>query len=81
VAVSETATLLDRTRLVRQFADVTDEAERIRFLDVLFAIAAADGMASYREIEVIRYAATALKLPHDVFIQAKLKIPRDRRAQ
>ena len=81
VAVSETAGLLDRYRLARQFADVCDYQERTAFLDVLFAVAAADGLASYDEIEEIRAIALALKVSHQDFIEAKLKIPEEQRAQ
>jgi uncharacterized tellurite resistance protein B-like protein len=81
VAISETAGLLDRYRLARRFADVCGYQERVEFLDVLFAIAAADGEASYDEIEEIRAIAEALKISHQDFIEAKLKIPEDRRAQ
>ena len=81
VAVSETATLMDRYRLVRQFANACGPEERAEFLDVLFAVAAADGEASFEEIEEIRTIAESLKLSHQQFIDAKLRIPRDRRRQ
>jgi uncharacterized tellurite resistance protein B-like protein len=81
VAVSETASLLDPHRLARQFADACGPEERAEFLDVLFAIAAADGEACYEEIEEIRAIAQSLKLSHRQFIDAKLKIPREQRQQ
>jgi uncharacterized tellurite resistance protein B-like protein len=81
VAVSETASLLDQSRLVREFADACGPEERAEFLDVLFAVAAADGEATYDEIEELRTIARWLKLSHEQFIEAKLKIPRDRRGQ
>jgi len=81
VAVDETASHLDRYRLAREFADVCTYEERVGFLDVLFAVAAADGQAGYEEIEEIRSIANTLKLPHEVFIDAKLRIPRDQREQ
>ncbi len=81
VAVDETASHLDRYRLAREFADVCTYEERVGFLDVLFAVAAADGQACYEEIEEIRSIANALKLPHEVFIEAKLRIPRAQREQ
>ena len=81
VAISETASLLDRYRLAREFASSSTHQERVEFLDVLFALAAADGMATYEEIEEIRQLARSLKLSHREFISAKLKIPRARRAQ
>ncbi|MGD9046540.1 MAG: TerB family tellurite resistance protein [Anaerolineae bacterium] len=81
VAVSETAGLMDQSRLVREFADACGPEERAEFLDVLFAVAAADGEATYDEIEELRTIARWLKLSHEQFIEAKLKIPRDRRGQ
>ena len=81
VAISETAGLMDRYRLARQFASVVGPRERVLFLDVLFAVAAADGVACYDEIEEIRAIAESLKLSHRQFIQAKLKLPRERREQ
>jgi uncharacterized tellurite resistance protein B-like protein len=81
VAISETASLMDRYRLAREFASVLGPRERAAFLDVLFAVAAADGVASYDEIEEIRAIAESLKLSHRQFIQAKVKLPRERREQ
>jgi len=81
VAVSETASLMDRYRLAREFASVVGPRERVLFLDVLFAVAAADGVACYDEIEEIRAIAESLKLSHRQFIQAKLTLPRERREQ
>ncbi|MFC2031107.1 TerB family tellurite resistance protein [Chloroflexota bacterium] len=81
VAVSETAGLMDPYRLARQFADVCSPEERAEFLDVLFAVAAADGEASYDEIEEIRTIAQSLRLSHKAFIDAKLKIPEAQRRQ
>lgn len=79
VAVSEVAKKLDHHRTVRQFASHTTREERLHFLDVLFAIAAADGLAAYDEIEEIRAIARTLNLTREAFIEAKLKIPRDQR--
>ncbi|WP_420640673.1 TerB family tellurite resistance protein [Candidatus Leptofilum sp.] len=79
VAVSEAAKKLDHHRTVRQFATRTTREERLHFLDVLFAVAAADGMATYDEIEEIRAIARTLNLTREAFIEAKLKIPREQR--
>jgi uncharacterized tellurite resistance protein B-like protein len=67
--------------LAREFAAACTRRQRAEFLDVLFAVAAADGEASFEEIEEIRALARALKLSHRQFIQAKLKIPAERRRQ
>ena len=79
VAVSEAAKKLDHHRTVRQFATHITREERLHFLDVLFAIAAADGMATYDEIEEIRAIARTLYLTREAFIEAKLKISREKR--
>ena len=74
MAVSEIGKGLDYYRMSRQFFESTNEAERLHFLDVLFAVAAGDGGVSYLEIEEIRTIAMVLKLTHKQFIDAKLKI-------
>ena len=79
VAVSEIGKDLDFYRLSRQFFESTTEDERVRFLDVLFAITISDGHASDEEIEEIRTIANGLLLSHEQFIAAKLKVPRDLR--
>jgi uncharacterized tellurite resistance protein B-like protein len=81
VALSESATLLDPFRLAWQFSEASTPQQRVAFLDVLFAVATADGKASFDEIEEIRTIAGSLKLSHEDFIQAKLKVPPDRRGQ
>jgi len=80
VAASEIGRGLDYYRLSREFFECTDEDERVRFMDVLFAVADGDGRVSYEEIEEIRTIANVQKLSHKQFIDAKLKIPRERRA-
>jgi len=75
VAVSETSKSLDVYRLSREFFETTTGEQRVRFLDVLFAVADGDGRVSYEETEEIRLIAKMLKLTHRQFIDAKLKIP------
>ncbi|VAW32297.1 hypothetical protein MNBD_CHLOROFLEXI01-1049 [hydrothermal vent metagenome] len=79
VAASEAAKKLDHHRTVRQFATHTTREERLHFLDVLFAIAVADGMVAYDEIEEIRAIASTLYLTREAFIAAKMRIPREQR--
>lgn len=79
-AISEISKTIDYYYLSRSFFESTTEEERVRFLDVLFAIAAGDGFVSYDEIEEIRTIANVQKLTHKQFIDAKLKIPRENRA-
>ena len=80
IAVSEISKHLDYYRLSRGFFECTTEDERVNFLDALFAVAAGDGFVSNMEIEEIRTITTVLKLHHRQFIDAKLKIPRELRA-
>ena len=79
-AVSTITKGLDYYRLSRRFFDSTTEDERVHFLDALFAVADGDSGVSYEEIEEIRTIATVLKMTHKQFIDAKLKVPRERRA-
>jgi uncharacterized tellurite resistance protein B-like protein len=75
VAASEIGKGLDYYRLSREFFETTTEDERVRFMDVLFAVADGDGRVSHEEIEEIRTIANVQKLTHKQFIDAKLKIP------
>ena len=79
-AVSTITIGLDYYRLSRQFFESTTGDERVHFLDALFAVADGDGGVSHEEIEEIRTIAIVLKLTLKEFIDAKLKIPRARRA-
>lgn len=79
VAVSPEVGELDFYRLVREFSEEYTLEERKRFLATLFAVAAADGMASFEEIEQLRIVAQGMKLTHQEFIDAKLTLPRDKR--
>ncbi len=67
---------LDPVRLTGGFRAHTTIEERKAFVRCLFAIANAAEQVSHAEIEAIRYIATALELPHQEFINAKLTIPR-----
>jgi uncharacterized tellurite resistance protein B-like protein len=80
VAVSTISKNLDFYRLMREFFEATTEEERVHFLDALFAVAAADGSVSHEEMEEIQRISKILKLTHQQYIEAKLSIPRDRRA-
>jgi uncharacterized tellurite resistance protein B-like protein len=79
-AVSTISKGLDYYRLSRRFFESTTEEERVRFMDALFAVANGDGFVSYEEIEEIRTISMVLKLTHKQFIDAKLKIPGENRA-
>ncbi len=70
---------MDALRLAREFVKAVPYEERVQFLDVLFAVATADHIASDDEIEEIRRIARMLLVTHKEFIDAKLKVPRERR--
>jgi uncharacterized tellurite resistance protein B-like protein len=80
VAVSEIGPDMDYYRLTREFFTSTTGEERNQFLNVLFSVANADGFVSAKEIEEIRAIANSLRLTHKQFIDAKLLIPKDQRA-
>lgn len=80
MAISAISKGIDYYRLSRRFFESTTEKERMQFMDVLFVVADGDGFVSHMEIEEIRTIANVLKLTHKQFINAKLKIPRERRA-
>ena len=73
VATAEIAADLDYYRLTREFFAHTTETERVQFLDVLFAIAAADGGVSRQESENIRRISVSLNLVQRQFMAAKTK--------
>jgi uncharacterized tellurite resistance protein B-like protein len=80
VAISPAAHNLDLIRTARQYATATEHREeRLHLLDLLFAVAIADGYATQEEIEEIRAISKSLQLTHKEFIDAKLKIPREKR--
>lgn len=74
-ALAVTRRNVDFHRISRELVRRTSEAQRIKFLDTLFAIAnAANGVAP-SEIDEIRVIAERLNLTRKHFITAKLKIP------
>lgn len=73
VATAEVSAALDYYRITREFFALTTEAERMQFLDLLFAIAAADGGVSPQESENIRRISVSLNLAQRQFIAAKAK--------
>ena len=80
VAVSDLGSNLDYYRMSREFFENTSEDERLAFVNVLFDVAAADDFATHDEIEEIRSISQGFKLTHKQFIDAKVKILREKRA-
>ena len=81
VAIASVDYDYDYFRMTREFYEETTREERIGFLDVLFNIAASDGQATVNEIEEIRMVSRGINLANEEFINAKIKIPRDKRAE
>lgn len=69
-ALAESAAGLDYYRLTHEFAASADVPERARFLDALFAVAAADGTISSAESAEISRITQSINLTHDDYIAA-----------
>jgi uncharacterized tellurite resistance protein B-like protein len=66
-------------RMEKEIIRLFTYEERIQLLDVLFAVALADGFVSSDEIDAIRGLLNPLKVSHQDFITAKLKVPKEKR--
>ena len=71
----------DPLRLAQELLEITDEDERARFIDALFVVAFADGFVSQAELSEIGSIASFLYVPRKTFINAKIKIPSEQRAE
>lgn len=80
-ATSEQAASMDSFRTAREFFDLCTQEELLTFTEMLFQVAAADGMVTRDEIEEIRAISKNLLLSHEQFINAKLTIPREKREE
>ena len=64
---------LDRYLLIAEYAGDATLHERVELLDLLFAVAAADGALTHVELEELRAISAALHLSHKQYIEAKLR--------
>jgi uncharacterized tellurite resistance protein B-like protein len=64
---------LDRYRMINEYAGNAGLEERTEILDLLFAVAAADGGLTHPELEELRAISTALHLSHKQYINAKVR--------
>jgi uncharacterized tellurite resistance protein B-like protein len=64
---------LDRARLISDYTADLGFEERIDLLDLLFAVAVADGGLTHAELEELRGISAALHLSHRQYINAKLR--------
>ncbi len=71
VALAKSAADLDYFRLTKEFAASASAEGRVRFLDALFAVAAADGEISGEESAEISRITASINLTHDHFVAAK----------
>lgn len=79
IAVSDISAKIDRYRTAREFYTASTRPELLQMMDVMFDVAASDGQASHAEIETIRSISMTLKITHPEFIEAKLKVPKEKR--
>jgi len=64
---------LDRARLVAEYANNLGFEERVDLLDLLFAVAVANGSLTHAELEELRGISSGLSLSHRQYIDAKLR--------
>ncbi len=64
---------LDRYRMINEYAGDSSLEERVELLDLLFAVASADGGLTHTELEELRAVSSALHLSHKQYINAKVR--------
>lgn len=64
----------DDFRVIQAFAALADLDDKLRLLECLFAVAAADKSVRLVEEEAIRQISLGLGVPHRQFIQVRLKV-------
>ena len=80
VAISEISPQMDTLRLMREITAALQPKQVDSFLDLLFAVAAADGFVSNEEMDTIYAISRSFGLAHRRFIDAKMRVPREKRA-
>ena len=63
----------DFHEVTREFNHLYSYNDRVGTVDCFFAVAAADGEISYEESEEIRRITKALRIPHQIFKEAKIQ--------
>ena len=64
---------LDRYRMINEYAGDSSLEERVELLDLLFAVASADGGLTHAELEELRAVSSSLHLSHKQYINAKVR--------
>ena len=67
---------LDRYRMINEYAGDSSLEERVELLDLLFAVASADGGLPHAGLEELRAVSSALHLSHKQYINAKVRAKR-----
>jgi|GEM_PF-1463965 len=72
---------LDRSRLIAELSRQITFEQKIDLLDLLFAVAAANGSLTHAELEELRGISAALHLSHRQYIDAKLRARREKESR
>jgi uncharacterized tellurite resistance protein B-like protein len=64
----------DFNEVITELNNLTTYNEKVNMTDCMFAIGGADGELSHDEAEEIRRITKAIRIPHKVFIESKMKI-------
>lgn len=64
---------LDRSRLISEYTSNLAFEERVRLLDLLFGVAAANGSLTHAELEELRGISSGMHLSHRQYIEAKIR--------
>ena len=64
----------DFNEVTTELNNLTTYNEKVNMTDCMFAIGGADGELSHDEAEEIRRITKAIRIPHKVFIESKMKI-------
>ena len=73
IIAEESSRGLDRARLIAEYTDNATFEQRVELLDLLFAVAAANGSLTHAELEELRGISSALNLSHRQYIDAKVR--------
>ena len=63
----------DFHEVVTEINRLTSYNDRLHFMECLFALAAADGQIAHEESEEIRRITKSMRIPHKIYIEAKVR--------
>ncbi|MGY8765871.1 MAG: TerB family tellurite resistance protein, partial [Nitrospinaceae bacterium] len=69
-----TAQGVDIHEVTTELNNLTTYNDKVGMADCMFAVGGADGELSHDEAEEIRRITKAMRIPHKVFIDSKMKI-------